>query len=190
MIFIHFVLKFCTGGFANYSTQNKHGAPGFCTSSADALFRIFRETGDFSYAELLHDVWHAYVEGIRPNGFISERLTYCDAELRGTRGLGGEGGNGWNELNGCMMAMELPGLYIRPDKNMFYAFDHVDVKLVKGNKREMVLSITNTTPFDAEISVLSESEAEAAKSLPAVAFVNWKKIKVKAGKTMEYRVKK
>ncbi|RGY95253.1 hypothetical protein DXA15_15720 [Parabacteroides sp. AM58-2XD] len=172
------------------STQNKHGAPGFCTSSADALFRIFRETRDFSYAELLHDVWHAYVEGIRPNGFISERLTYCDAELRGTRGLGGEGGNGWNELNGCMMAMELPGLYIRPDKNMFYAFDHVDVKLVKGNKREMVLSITNTTPFDAEISVLSESEAEAAKPLPAVAFVNWKKIKVKAGKTMEYRVKK
>ena len=172
------------------STQNKHGAPGFCTSSADALFRIFRETGEFTYAELLHDIWHAYVEGIRPNGFISERLTYCDAELRGTRGLGGEGGNGWNELNGCLMALELPGIYIRPEKNLFYAFDHVDVKLVKGNDREMLLSITNTTPFDAEISVLSESEAEAAKPLSSVAFVNWKKIKVKAGKTIEYRVKK
>lgn len=172
------------------STQNKHGAPGFCTSSADALFRIYRETGELRYADLLHDIWHAYVEGIRPNGFISERLTYCDAELRGTRGLGGDGGNGWNELNGCMMAMELPGIYIRPDKNMFYAFDHVDVKMVKGNEREMVLSITNTTPFDAEISVLSESEAEAAKPLSSVAFVNWKKIKVKAGKTIEYRVKK
>lgn len=172
------------------STQNKHGAPGFCTSSADALFRIFRETGEFTYAELLHDIWHAYVEGIRPNGFISERLTYCDAELRGTRGLGGEGGNGWNELNGCLMAMELPGIYIRPEKNEFYAFDHVDVKLIKGNEREMLLSITNTTPFDAEISVLSESEAEAAKPLSSVAFVNWKKIKVKAGKTIEYRVKK
>ena len=67
-------------------------------------------------------------------------------------------------------------------------FDHVDVKLIKRNGREMLLSITNTTPFDAEISVLSESEAEAAKPLPSVAFVNWKKIKVKAGKTIEYRI--
>ena len=89
-----------------------------------------------------------------------------------------------------MMAMELPGIYIRPEKNLFYAFDHVDVKLIKGNDREMVLSITNTTPFDAEISVLSESEAEATQPLSSVSFVNWKKIKVKAGKTIEYRVKK
>lgn len=171
------------------STQNKHSAPGFCTSSADALFRLFRATKDFRFAELVHDVWHGYVEGITPNGFICERLGYCDVELRGTR-LHGDGGNGWTELNGCMMAMELPGLYIRPEKNLFYAFDHVDVKLIKGNEREMLFSITNTTPFDAEISVLSESETEAAKPLSSVAFVNWKKIKVKAGKTIEYRVKK
>lgn len=171
------------------STQNKHSAPGFCTSSADALFRLFRATKDFRYAELLHDVWHGYVEGITPNGFICERLGYCDVELRGTR-LNGDGGNGWTELNGCMMAMELPGIYIRPEKNLFYAFDHVDVKLIKGNEREMLLSITNTTPFDAEISVLSESEAEVVKPLSCVAFVNWKKIKVKAGKTIEYRIKK
>ena len=171
------------------STQNKHSAPGFCTSSADALFRLFRATKDFRFAELVHDVWHGYVEGITPNGFICERLGYCDVELRGTR-LHGDGGNGWTELNGCMMAMELPGLYIRPEKNLFYAFDHVDVKLIKGNEREMLFSITNTTPFDAEISVLSESEAEAAKPLSSVAFANWKKIKVKAGKTIEYRVKK
>lgn len=171
------------------STQNKHSAPGFCTSSADALFRIFRATGDFRYAELLHDVWHGYVEGITPNGFICERLGYCDVELRGTR-LHGDGGNGWTELNGCMMALELPGIYIRPEKNLFYAFDHVDVKMLKSNQQEMLLSITNTTPFDAEISILSESEQDATQTLSSVAFVDWKKIKVKAGKTIEYWVKK
>ena len=171
------------------STQNKHSAPGFCTSSADALFRIFRATGDFRYAELLHDVWHGYVEGITPNGFICERLGYCDVELRGTR-LHGDGGNGWTELNGCMMALELPGIYIRPEKNLFYAFDHVDVKMLKSNQQEMLLSITNTTPFDAEISILSESEQDVTQPLSSVAFVDWKKIKVKAGKTIEYRVKK
>ena len=141
------------------------------------------------YAELLHDVWHGYVEGITPNGFICERLGYCDVELRGTR-LNGDGGNGWTELNGCLMALELPGIYIRPDKNLFYAFDHVDVKLIKGNKREMLFSITNTTSYDAEVSILEESETDASKPLSVVAFVNWKKIKVKAGETIKYRVKR
>lgn len=171
------------------STQNKHSAPGFCTSSADALFRVFRETGDMRYAELLHDVWHGYVEGITPNGFICERLGFCDVELRGTR-LHGNSGNGWTELNGCMMAMELPGIYVRPDKNLFYAFDHVDVKIKKCTSKEMVLSVTNTTPFDAEISILSENESEASRPLSSVAFINWKKIKVKSGKTVEYRERK
>ena len=111
------------------------------------------------------------------------------SELRGTR-LHGDGGNGWTELNGCMMALELPGIYIRPEKNLFYAFDHVDVKMLKSNQQEMLLSITNTTPFDAEISILSESEQEATQPLSSVAFIDWKKIKVKAGKTIEYRIKK
>lgn len=172
------------------TTQNKHGAPGFCTSSADALFRIYRETGELRFADLLHDVWHAYVEGIRPNGFISERLTYCDAELRGTRGLGGDGGNGWNEVNGCLMALELPGIYVRIDEDRFFAFDHVDVSLKKANDKEIILSITNTTPYDAEISLLCENAEEASKPLPSVAFVNWKKVHVKAGKTIDYRIKK
>ena len=171
------------------STQNKHSAPGFCTSSADALFRLYRATGDSRYAELLHDVWHGYVEGITPNGFICERLGYCDVELRGTR-LHGNGGNGWTELNGCLMALEIPGIYIRPDKEQFYAFDHLEVKLLKTNDKEMLFSITNTTPYNAEVSILKESEAEAIQPLPAVAFMDWEKINVKAGKTIKYRVKK
>lgn len=183
-------LKAPLAGAVWASTQNKHGAPGFCTNSADALFRIYRETGEELYADLMHDVWHAYVEGIRPNGFISERLTYCDAELRGTRGLGGEGGNGWNELNGCLMALELPGIYVRTDENRFYAFDHVDVVLKKSTAKEMVFAITNTTPYDAEVSVLAEDAEDVKKPLPDVAFVHWDKVKVKAGKTVTYRIKK
>ena len=74
------------------STQNKHGAPGFCTQSGDALFKLYRSTGDASYAELLRDVIHAHAEGIQPNGKITERLTYCDADSRGSRGDGGQNG--------------------------------------------------------------------------------------------------
>lgn len=56
------------------STQNKHGAPGFCTQSGDVLFKLYRITGDELYAELLRDVIHAHAEGIQPNGKITERL--------------------------------------------------------------------------------------------------------------------
>ena len=65
------------------STQNKHGAPGICTSSGDPLFKIYRATGDRRYAELLRDIVHAHAEGIKPGGEITERLTYCDADSRG-----------------------------------------------------------------------------------------------------------
>jgi uncharacterized protein YyaL (SSP411 family) len=85
------------------STQNKHGAPGICTSSGDPLFKIYRATGDRRYAELMRDIAHAWQEGVKPGGGIGERLTYCDADSRGNRG-GGDGDNGWCVLNGILMA--------------------------------------------------------------------------------------
>ena len=105
------------------STQNKHGAPGICTSSGDPLFKIYRATGDRRYAELLRDIVHAHAEGIKPGGEITERLTYCDADSRGSRG---DGSTGWCELNGILMAMELPGIYLRTDKDELFVFDHVE----------------------------------------------------------------
>ena len=95
------------------STQNKHGAPGFCTQSGDALFKLYRATGDTLYAGLLRDIIHAHAEGIQPDGRITERLTYCDTDSRGSRGDGGR--TGWNETNGALMALEIPGIYVRTD---------------------------------------------------------------------------
>ena len=103
------------------STQNKHGAPGICTSSGDALFKIYRTTGSTRYAELLRDIVAAHGESIRPGGFTNERLTFCDADSRGSRG---DHVTGWNELNGILMAMELPGIYLRTDKDDVFIFDH------------------------------------------------------------------
>ena len=40
--------------------------PGICTPSGDALFKIYRATGDRRYAELLRDIVHAHAEGIKP----------------------------------------------------------------------------------------------------------------------------
>ncbi|MBV8389744.1 MAG: hypothetical protein JO080_08095 [Mucilaginibacter sp.] len=166
------------------STQNKHGAPGICTSSGDPLFKIYRATGDRRYADLMHDIVHAYAEGIQPTGNISERLTYCDADSRGTRG----GYTGWNELNGILMAMELPGIYLQTDRNKIYVLDHVEAKIVKHTKDGIVLSIANPTRYGASVSILAETMAQSEKPLGNTAFLKWPKVDVKAGETVLFHV--
>ena len=170
------------------STQNKHGAPGFCTQSGDALFKLYRSTGDMSYAELLRDVIHAHAEGVQPNGKITERLTYCDADSRGSRGDGGK--TGWNETNGAMMALEIPGIYVRTDIGSLYVFDHVEAKIVKQSNKQLVLQITNPTAYDATVTIFAENAEESARPLGDNAFMQWKdKVTVKAGKSVNYKLK-
>ncbi len=161
------------------STQNKHGAPGLCTSSGDALFKIFRGTGDRRYADLLNDIVHAWAEGVQPDGRISERLTYCDADSRGSRGTGWK--TGWNELNGALMAIELPGIYVQTDSEVLYVLDHLTARVLSRSAGGVELEITNPTPFDAEVSVMVESRARSQKPMAPFAFLGWEKVGVKAG---------
>jgi len=170
------------------STQNKHGAPGICTSSGDALFKIYRATGDRRYAELLRDIAHAWQEGVKPGGGIGERLTYCDADSRGNRG-GGDGDNGWCVLNGILMAMELPGIYLRTDRDELYVFDSVDAKVIKRDKDSVTLKITNPTKFDARVAVLTENATQAQRPLGLIGFLKWLKVEIKAGATTQITLK-
>lgn len=171
------------------STQNKHGAPGFCTQSGDALFKLYRATGDTLYAELLRDVIHAHAEGIQPNGKITERLTYCDADSRGSRGDGGQ--TGWNETNGALMALEIPGIYLRTDSSRLYVFDHVKAHIIRETDKAIWLEITNPTRYDAQVTILSENQAESVKPLGDNAFLTWhQKVSIKAGKRIQYKVNK
>lgn len=155
------------------STQNKHGAPGICTSSGDPFFKIYRASGNRLYADLMRDIIAAHGESIRPDGRTNERLTYCDADSRGSRG---KHVTGWNETNGAMMAQELPGIYLRIDSDEFYVFDSIEAKRT-GN----TLLITNPTKFDAKVSIFAESAKQAKIPLGYTAFTEWPKVDVKAG---------
>lgn len=167
------------------STQNKHGAPGICCSSGDPLFKIYRATGDRRYADLMRDIAHAHAEGIKPDGRITERLTYCDADSRGSRG---GGSTGWNELNGFLMALELPGIYLRTDKNELYVFDHVEAAIVKRDAAGLTLAITNPTRHDAKVSISAENARRASQPLGYTAFLKWPKVEVKAGATTQISI--
>lgn len=162
------------------STQNKHGAPGSCTSSCDPLFKIYRATGDRRYADLLRDIVHAHAEGIKPSGEITERLTYCDADSRGDRG---GGSTGWCELNGILMAMELPGIYARLDTGELVVFDHVEARVLKRDRDGLTLQIHNPTRYDASVAILAESAKQARQPLGYTSFLEWPRTAVKAGES-------
>lgn len=170
------------------STQNKHGAPGFCTLSGDALFKIYRATGNPLYADLMRDIIHAHAEGVQPNGKITERLTYCDADSRGSRGDGGQ--TGWNETNGALMALEIPGIYVRKDLGTVYVFDHVEVKESTKTKSGMKLTLYNPTSYDATVTIFAEDGAQAQQPISENAFCDWdQKVRVEAGKTAVIHIK-
>lgn len=95
----------------------------------------------------------------------------------------------YNTTNGAMMALEIPGIYLRTDNGSLYVFDHVEAQIVKQNNKQTVLQITNPTVYDAIVTIFAESAEEASRPLGDNAFLRWKdKVTVKAGKTVRYKL--
>ena len=95
-------LQINTVGSVFANVQNKHSAPGFCTASGDAIYQIYRYTGNEKYLELLRDVvfclprcvstdarplysWDREPRKL-PVGWINERINTSDWE--GARRIG------------------------------------------------------------------------------------------------------
>ena len=88
------------------------------------------------------------------------------------------------------MALEIPGIYVRTDLGSLYVFDHVEAKIIKQNKKQLVLQITNPTAYDATVTLLAENAEEASCPLGDNAFLGWNdKVTVKAGKSVTYKLK-
>jgi hypothetical protein len=79
------------------------------------------------------------------------------------------------------MALELPGIYVQPDKKLVRVFDHVEVRVLKSRKNKMMLAVKNPTKWEATVAVFSEKSRESKHPLATTAFFNWKKITVPAG---------
>ena len=173
------------------SIQNKHAAPGICTASGDYLFKLFRATGNPLYADLIGDIQHAQAEAVNipPDhittgnlaGSSMERIQPSDAEGRSSAGNYINTRNSWTETNGALMAIELPGIYVQPDKKIIKVFDHVEARIIKAGKDGVTLAVKNNTEYDASVTVFAESSRQALKPLSYTAFVNWPKINVTTG---------
>ncbi|WP_316838518.1 hypothetical protein [Pedobacter gandavensis] len=180
------------------SIQNKHAAPGICTASGDYLFKLFRATGKIGYADLIRDIQHAHAEAVNMPGHPTtngqmgssmERIQLSDAEGKNSIGNYINTRNSWTETNGMLMALELPGIYLNTDQQKLYVFDHVKAEIQSANSAGTIIQLSNPTMYDAEVSLMAESENQAKKPLDYTAFLKWPKVKLKAGESLKIRVK-
>lgn len=152
-----------TGGvYANI--QNKHAAPGICTGSGIGLLKLYRYTGNKLYIELLHDIAHNITQylphpekplGNAPYGQVSERINMTDWE--GPESIGYILPiSTWAETSLMLTTIEIPGLYVQPDKSYFVSFDNVIVKVISDTNKKFELAVTNPTPVDAFVSVFDD----------------------------------
>jgi hypothetical protein len=185
-----------TTGMVLANTQNKHGAPGICTYSGIALWRLFRATGNPRYIELLKEI--AFVmpqylsHPVRPiekmkTGWMSERVSTTDW-LEGIGEL--MYGSTWAETSLMLSYIELPGVYVQPDKALVYAIDNVEAQIVQDKAKSIVLKITNPTKANAQVSVFAESSAQAHHSLGENALYGGLIINLKPGESKKIVFKK
>jgi len=178
------------------SSQNNHSAPGYYIMAGDCLLKLFRATGDPRYAEMYKDQSHNIVQYVgtsynplrHESGYVTERVQLSDWEGNNVGSVDYKDTNmGWETLV-ALTCLENPGIYLHTDDDTFLVMDHLDAQVVKRDKTGVTLKITNTTAYDASVSVLAETVQQAKKPLQTNAFNKWPKVEVKVGESNLFRV--
>ncbi|MEI6971772.1 MAG: hypothetical protein WCL44_09675, partial [bacterium] len=181
------------------NVQNKHSAPGICTLSGDALFKLFRYTGNRLWLDQIQETAHNLPQYLsradRPvgeppwmrSGYMCERVNFSDWEGLGNIG-GSLFGSCWPEVTLFLTAVELPGIYVQPDTGMLCVFDHLEVRLLKTEGDTVTLECRNPTAFDAGVRVFVERSTDAGKILGQAAALRWPAYPVPAGATRQISI--
>jgi hypothetical protein len=178
-----------TTGSVYANTQNKHSAPGLCTLSGLSLLKLFRATGDRFALDLLRDIAHGLPQylphplkplGNATPGHMCERVNMTDWE--GPERIGETlGMTTWAETSLMLTSIEIPGLYIQPDRSLVVAFDHVVARISGDTADQLHVEIHNPTPAPARVRVLAESSSDALRPLLENALLDVMVIELKPG---------
>ena len=172
------------------NVQNKHSAPGLCTLSPAAFFKLYRATGEPAYLELMRQIAHfmpqvasrpdrpmCTVDGrqMRP-GEICERVNMSDWE--GVNNVGDSifGSSSWPEVSLLLTCLEIPGVYAVPERGVVCASDHVNAWL-DGD----ALSIATPTMYDANVKVMIEDPDALRRPLGLYWQQRFQRVSVPAG---------
>ena len=163
-----------TTGSVYANTQNKHSAPGLCTFSGLGLLKLFRATGDRFHLEMLRDIAFGLPQylphprkplGDAKPGWMCERVNMTDWE--GPERIGETlNMTTWAETSLMLTTIEIPGLYVQPDKSFVVAFDNITAEIVSDQAKALEVRLSNPTPAPAVVKLFCETSEAAKKSLP------------------------
>jgi len=120
-------------------------------------------------------------------GWMSERASTTDW-LEGIGEL--MYGSTWSETSLMLSYIELPGVYVQPDKSYVCAIDNIKAEIVLDKPKSLTIKLTNPTKADASVKVFAESSGQAQKPLGENALWNCSIIQIKPGESKEITCKK
>jgi hypothetical protein len=166
-----------TVGSVYANVQNKHSAPGICTLSGVALFKLFRATNNPLYLELIRDIAHNITQYLsteerpvrdytgkdRPPGYMCERVNMSDWEGKGMIGMVFL--TTWPEVSGMLTYSDVPGVYIRKDTGYICVIDNIEAEVLENTPDHLKIRFYNNTEFAANVKVFIESGEDMDKIL-------------------------
>jgi hypothetical protein len=120
-------------------------------------------------------------------GWMSERVSTTDW-LEGIGEL--MYGSTWAETSLMLSYIELPGVYIQPDKSLLYVIDHIEAQIIQDKPKTLVVKLSNPTPAEAKVRLYVESSEMAKKPLGENALWNGRIINLKPGESTILKLKK
>jgi hypothetical protein len=173
------------------NAQNGRGTTGFTLLSGDALFRLYRATGDASHLELLRDTVHNLAQYLpraeqadqaqRPAGERVPRRARADTSDWLEPGDDVFPPGGVFDASCLLSYAEVPGVYVRTNRAFVFAFDHVEARVREQAPGRLVVALKNPTAVDASVRVLAESDADATRTLGVGALLGARVVAVPAG---------
>ncbi len=178
-----------TTGTVWANTQNKHAAPGICTYSGIALLRLFRASSDVRYLYLLRDIVRTLPQYLShplrplpdmPEGWVSERINTTDwLEGIGEPFLGST----WAETALMLSYVELPGLYVVPEKDLVICFDQLVTQNSHSDPQQFQFDLSNPTATEAQVRLWIEHSSALKSPLEENYLFSAMNIPVESGET-------
>jgi hypothetical protein len=120
-------------------------------------------------------------------GWMSERVNTTDW-LEGIGEL--MYGSTWAETSLLLTYIEIPGIYVQPDKSMVYSVDHIEHQIIKNDSGKLTVKFTNPTLSEANVRLYVESSGQAKEPLGENALWNGKTVQLKPGESRILNFKK
>ena len=170
--------------------QNKHSAPGLCTVSPSAFFKLYRATGDERYLTVMQQIAHFIPQvastpenpvytnhgPVLAPGEICERVNTSDWE--GTNNIGDSifGPSYWPLCSMMLTWAEIPGIYVMPERGILCVSDHVNAWFENDT-----LVIENPTIYPARVKVFVDDSLSITQSLGLCWKEKFRLVSVNAG---------